>query len=657
MNATSFRPPAVPLIVTDPYFSVWSTSDRLTDAWPKHWTGSTMALCGLVRIDGKTFRFCGTPGGELPALEQVECRVEATATHYVFVGGGARLNVDFMTPAFPDDLDLLSSPVSYISLSWKSEGATQVQAYLDVSGEWCVNTTDQRVDASRVKIGGREALRMGSQDQQILAKTGDDVRIDWGHLYMFPPAGADLSIGVHDECRGGFAKNGVLPTSDDLRLPRPANDSWPVLSTSFEVPSGGSASVLLAYDDIKSLQWFGRPVPAYWRRNGGRFEDKIVEAESHADEWKKRGEAFDQKLRERAKDLGGDHYADLVCLAYRQAMGAHKIVADIDGKAMMFPKENFSNGCIGTVDVIYPTAPIFLDLNPTLLEANLRPLFVYAALPRWRWPFAPHDIGVYPHANGQVYGGGERTEEDQMPVEECGNLLVLAAALADKGGDLGFLREYRPLLDKWADYLLANGLDPESQLCTDDFAGHLAHNANLSMKAIVALGAYAKLLPKLDAGPATLARAKEVRSKAEGMAKEWIVKAEDGDHYKLAFDKAGTWSQKYNLVWDRLLELGLFPAAVSEKELAYYDTRLAKYGLPLDNRKGYTKLDWCVWTSWLTGSKAELAKFVDPMWQMANDSSSRVPLTDWFETGDARQVGFQARSVVGGIFLPLAYPK
>jgi hypothetical protein len=493
-------------------------------------------------------------------------------------------------------------------------------------------------------------MRIGAHAQEPLNRSGDDHRIDWGNLYMVAPEGAATAIGSDVTVRGGFAKDGTLPRNDDLDMPRPANRNWPVLASAIDLAPNGERVVTIAYDDIDSLEWLRRPVPYYARHHLGSFEAVLKNALTSREEWCAKAFALDGYIRKSAENRGGKEFKDLAVLSYRQAFAAHKIVADVDGKPMMFSKENFSNGCIGTVDVLYPASPIMLWLNPDLLEANLRPLFVYASLPRWKFDFAPHDLGQYPLANGQVYGGGERTEEDQMPVEECGNMLILAAALVDKGGSKEFIAQYRPLLDKWAQYLVSEGLDPENQLCTDDFAGHMAHNANLSLKAIVGLAAYAKLLKVID--PESK-RSAEIRKTAGRMAKDWMKLAADGDHFRLAFDRAGTWSQKYNLIWDKVLELNLFPQDVYTKELAFYARQMGKYGLPLDNRSPYTKLDWCVWTACLADSRKEFDAHIAPLWAWMNETPSRVPLTDWFYTDSGKQAGFQARSVVGGVFMPM----
>jgi len=299
------------------------------------------------------------------------------------------------------------------------------------------------------------------------------------------------------------------------------------------------------------------------------------------------------------------------------------------------------------VDVLYPSSPFFLLLNPQLLEAQLKPVFDYAMLPRWKWPFAPHDLGQYPLANGQVYGGGEHTEEDQMPIEESGNLLILAAALGQAEGNWHFAERYWPLLTKWADYVLRKGLDPENQLSTDDFAGHLAHNANLSIKAIEGLGAYAMMARALG----RQATANDYASKAKEMAAKWDTLGKDGDHYKLAFDKPGTWSQKYNLVWDQVLHLDLFPSSVRQTEVSFYQKHLNQFGMPLDNRKTYTKLDWEIWTATLSDSGEQFERLLASISKWVNQTPTRVPLTDWYDTIDGKQIGFQARSVVGGVYI------
>src|SRR5207245_2268117 len=194
---------------------------------------------------------------------------------------------------------------------------------------------------------------------------------------------------------------------------------------------------------------------------------------------------------------------------------------------------------------------------------------------------------------------------------------------------------------------------PANQLCTDDFAGHLAHNVNLSAKAICGLGAFAQLCELRG----EKARADEYFKLARGFAQRWVKEADDGDHFRLAFDKPGTWSQKYNLIWDRILDLNLFPPQVARKEMDYYRKIQNRYGLPLDNRKDYTKLDWITWTATLTQNRADFEALVDAVFRFLNETPDRSPMTDWYQAKTAKKVGFTARPVVGGVFAQMLYDQ
>jgi glutaminase A-like protein/uncharacterized protein DUF5127/uncharacterized protein DUF4964 len=656
--AEPLRPPAVPLVACDPYFSIWSPADKLTDADTVHWTGKPHRLTSLVRIDGKPFRIMGTSPTNVPALPQKNLEVTPTRTIYTFEGEGVQLTLTFMTPALPDDLMIYSRPVTY--LTWTAQATDRkehrVEVYFDASAEIAVNEGTQQVSQSYPNTGDLQVVEFGSVDQPVLQKKGDDLRIDWGHFYVAVPKPSNAWVFPPDTLRSAFIDHG---SSIMGYIGTTAIDRGDAVVAIFMFDLGKVSSkpvsrwLMLAYDDEFSIQYFKKNLRPYWRRNGDDAAALLKKSASEYESLKKRCEQFDAKLMSDLRKAGGEEYARLCALAYRQCVAANKVVADDNGQPLMFPKENFSNGCIGTVDVIYPMSPQFLLFSPSLAKAMLVPILDYAASPRWRWPFAPHDLGTYPLANGQVYGGGERTEQNQMPVEETGNMLVMLAALARVEGNADFCAKYWPVLEKWAEYLKAKGFDPENQLCTDDFAGHLAHNVNLSAKAICGLASFARLCEMRG----DKAKAAEYQKLAKEFAAKWVKEANDGDHFRLAFDKPGTWSQKYNATWDRVLGFGLWPAATWRSEMDFYKAHENKYGLPLDSRKDYTKLDWTLWTATLTQKRGDFDALVAPVYRFLNESPSRVPMTDWFDTKTGRKTGFQARSVVGGVFLQMLYDR
>ncbi len=656
LAAAQERPPAVPLIAHNPYFSVWSMANHLTDENTKHWTGRQQPIYGLARIDGKTWRFMGDDPRQVPAMEQTALEVTPTHTNYSFQAGGVTLGVSFFTPAFPKDLDILSRPVTYLTFTASGQGSHDVSILIDVDPVIAVNSPDQPVTWGRSRAGGMTVLNVGSRDQHVLGRPGDDLRIDWGYFHLATPDSENAETVLSSKALDTFVRTGTVPTSDDMDMPLMPREGAADLATVLKLGKLGDQPVkqhvLLSYTEGYAIEYLGRKLRPYWQRNGMSVEQMLTDAEAQLAALEPRGQRFDHELTADLEKAGGKTYAQLATLAYRQTLAAHGFAADVDGTPLLFPKENFSNGCISTVDVLYPSAPFFLFFNPVLLQAQLKPVLEYAALPRWKWPFAPHDLGTYPLADGQVYGGGEVTEEDQMPVEESGNLLIVVAAMERELGNFDFARTYWPQFTKWAEYLKQEGLDPSNQLSTDDFAGHLAHNANLSIKAIEALSAYA-ILARGVGKPEV---ADQYAHTAEEMAGKWQSMAIDGDHYKLAFDKPGTWSQKYNLVWDQLLDLKLFPAKVRQTELAFYAQHMNQFGLPLDNRADYTKLDWSIWTGTLAdpGKPAEMETYqaiLDKIGHWISEGPTRVPLTDWYDTKTGKQIGFQARSVVGGIYI------
>lgn len=793
MWAQSDKAPAYPLITHDPYFSIWSFSDTLTSTPTKHWTGADQPLTGLVKVDGKLFRFMGnksiayqmviptseektydtkyteaepsgdwmrtsfndqpwksgkapfgnnekrvktqwksnnlwvrrtfdlasadfnklylklrhddnikvyingekiydvkgwtgkfiyipikdhkkilkkgrnimaihienTAGGQwldaglvqepkfsedkTPVAQQTAVDITATKTAYSFNAGGIILDVSFLSPLLMNNLDLLARPVSYITCRVQSaDGKSHnVQVQIGASSTISVNVPYQEVTATKYENEALSILKAGTKEQPVLQKKGDDLRIDWGYVYVAASkaSGAKQYIGSVANTVSSFQNDrytSSLTAGKELVLNT-------VLSFGKITMEAKEQIVLIGYDDLYSIQYFNTNLKPWWKNDASQTIEKQLQKAN--DEYKKVAEecaAFDSKMYHDAVAAGGESYARLCELAYRQSIAAHKLVKSPQGEILFLSKENYSNGSINTVDVTYPSAPLFLVYNPDLLKGMLNGIFYYSESGKWGKPFAAHDLGTYPLANGQTYG-------EDMPVEESGNMLILTAAIAKQEGNAEYAKKHWKSLSTWVDYLVRDGFDPANQLCTDDFAGHLARNANLSIKAIMGIAGYADLAAQLGYNDI----AKKYHDTAIAMVPRWMKLADAGDHYALTFDNSNTWSQKYNMVWDKILGFNIFPKEVYDKELKYYLSKQNSYGLPLDSRKTYTKSDWVLWTATLADDPAQFRALVDPMYKFATETSVRVPLSDWHETTDGKQVGFQARSVVGGYFIKM----
>ncbi|HIS27715.1 MAG TPA: DUF4965 domain-containing protein [Candidatus Pullilachnospira intestinigallinarum] len=669
MTGETFLPRAIPLVTVDPYFNIWSFDDHLYDDAPRHWTGKRNAMTGAIRVDGVWLRFMGKL--ELNAedyymepevIPQTEVEIRPTRTIYHFENQQVALTVEFMTPLLLSDLKLMSRPVSYVSYQVKSRDGKEheVLVYLDITAEAAVNTSDQSVQFGK----DARSIFCGRGDENMLTKSGDDMRIDWGWLHLAAPEHKYIILstegkrricrrpwwepGVEFDGLEGIMEKGVRPWHQ-VRDGYPALGCWKEYTVSTESPAEGF--ICLAYNDLKSIQYFGENIDAYWKSDGTTFEEALDAAIHDYQEINARAAAFDAELKAEAEKVSRKYY-DILSVAYRESIAAHKLIM-VDGELKFFSKECYSNGCIGTVDLTYPSMPLYLKYCPQLMEGMMNPIFHLADTVQWPFPYAPHDMGQYPLANGQVYGLNHAThvldEKDQMPVEESGNMLLCVAAVCKAENSLDYAVKHKEILTRWADYLVSVGWNPENQLCTDDFAGHLAHNCNLSVKGILGIAAWAKLLGQMGEKE----QEQKYRAEAEKLARQWEEAAFDGDHYRLTFDGEGTWSLKYNLVWDTLLDLNVFDRKVAETEVKYYLTKMNPYGIPLDSRCDYTKSDWEMWTTMLTDNVEYRDKIIDTMWEAVCDMDRRAPFPDWYHTEKAVAEGFQNRSVQGALFIRL----
>ena len=671
--------PSYPLFVKDPNFSLWTPFDVLNAGDVETWFGEKKTIYGFVRVGDVCYSVLGDGKRFLPfgvkMATQTSLNVGAFSTDYTFDLDGVKLSLSFVSPLCPNDLDIVGLPVCY--LDYKVEGADEcnIEFSLFLGADLCYNKLADGIDHSTV--GGVMPLRkaesafFGLVRQHPLSNTNDLIGADWGYWHVAGESAFlldehELFAYVSTGAKSFFAKEA---------------DRFAVAFS-----SGASGTLLVGYDDTVAIDYFGDYRKGYLLQTHTMAEC-IDLAFEKKDEIYSELSAFEEKLLKDTKDLPAS-YLPILYASLRQSVSGHKLVRDSEGNVLFLSKENGSNGCIATVDVSYPSIPLYLYSNVELVKGMMRPILKFARMPIWKYDFAPHDAGTYPACCGQVYGlvnGGESKYtanmktaiwhdgkhgiatthipyyalpatmdiyrfDSQMPVEECANLLVMFLGVTECEGNASYFEENLDLCEKWVQYLVKFGLYPEEQLCTDDFAGHLKNNINLAIKATVGIGAYAKMVGMLGDAEGE----KKYRAIAEKFASEIEKFANNYSHLPLTWDSDdSTFSLKYNLAFDKIYRLNLFSKELMEREIDTYIEKCNAYGTPLDTRAIYTKSDWIVWASVLTDDNEKREKLLSPIVRFLEESPLRVPFSDWYDTDSGIYHHFRARTVQGGTFILL----
>ncbi len=666
------RPPATPLAVRSMYLTTWLPGDNLAGTWPAFWNGRTTALCGIARIDGTPYLFAGNPnlpgGPALTTMQQTSLRITATQSVYTLTGGGVRLTVSFFSPVDPGDLRRQSVPMSYVTVQAASDdgGSHTVAVYLDASAEWVHGDSATQVTWGQTQTGTMTALTCQPAAPGVLQEHGDQA--SWGSLVFGAASGAGLTwqAGQDTVVRAAFASGGTLGNTSDSGQPRAIDDRWPVLALSRNlgtVSGAGPAAFRISLGHVRTpaVSYLGTDLDPWWTHYFASwtamldwFDGDYPAALSAAD-------SLDAKIHDDASAAAGggttgDHYAAVCALAVRQAIGGTELV-DRGGTAWAFLKEISSDGNVSTIDVTYPAFPAYLYLAPSYLQLLLAPVLDYAEHGGWPKQFAEHDLGSgYPNATGHNDGN-----EEDMPVEESANMLIMTAAVVQRlaaAQASSFATAHYPILRQWAEYLVGNALDPGLQNQTDDFTGFIAHSVNLALKGIIGIGAMS-LIAKAAGNTADAAHYLSV---ARGYISQWVSMGQDssGRHMKLAYDQDGTWSLKYNGFPDRLLGLNLVPTGIAEQEANWYQSQSGTYGVLLDPRNDYTKTDWEMWTAaWLADHTTTRDTLVNGVYGFAHTTGQRVPFSDWYVVASGAQRGFADRPVIGGVLallLPAGAP-
>ncbi|KAJ7368444.1 DUF1793-domain-containing protein [Mycena albidolilacea] len=663
-TATPFNPSSIPLAVRTPYLSAWlpqGAGAALNDVWASFWNGNILGWAGFVKVDGVSYVFLGTPNVPATFSKAIQKSSQFTSTQSIFVlsAGPVDITVTFLSPVEPTDLVKQSIPFSYMAVSAAAtDGKSHsVQVYSDISAEWVSGDNSLTVNWNSTTSGSILTHQVQLQTPTVFGEVNDHTQ--YGSAFYSTPntVGATFQTGADVTVRAQFINNGRLANTLDTGF-RAISNNWPVFGLAHDLGTITTATTPVVF----SVGHIRDPAIQYIVAGGAtqnrnlyflsQFPTSAAVISSFLGDFSAaltRANAFDAKVQTDAGKISAD-YASIVALSIRQAFMATELTISKTSTGafnttdvILFMKEISSDGNVNTVDVIFPAWSIFLYTNPMLGKFLLEGLLRYQASGQYPNKWSVHDLGSsYPKALGHNDGADEA-----MPVEESGNMVIMALSYAQRTGDISHLQRYSALLNQWTGFLVSDSLIPANQISTDDFAGALANQTNLAIKGIVGIGAMAQIEALLG----NTAQSANYSSIAASYVTQWqkLSASTTDAHLTLAYGNSNSWGLSYNLFGDKLLKLNLFPESVYAEQTAWYQTHTNAFGVPLDTRHTYTKTDWEIFTaSWVTTTTVR-DLFISSVKKWVSDGLNNGPLGDLYDTVSGQiAVGFRARPVVGG---------
>ncbi|KAJ5555058.1 hypothetical protein N7535_007503 [Penicillium sp. DV-2018c] len=658
------RPPAIPLAVRSPYLSTWLNAGKdggnggyLAGEWPVFWQNQVTGWAGMIRVDGNSYTWMGLPGTKY--VDQVA--YEYTSTKSIFtmhVDDKVQMKITFLSPVTPNDFKRQSLVFSYLNVEVSSLDGQEhnVQVYADISAEW---VSGDRNAIAEWDFGTSDGVAYHKVHRQTqLAFSQNNEQAEWGNWYWATDDSDHMTYqsGTDVDVRGKFTRDGSLSNNRDTKF-RAVSDNWPVFAFSSDLGSVNSSPVStlfsLGLTQDQAIQYEGAsqyaPVPSLWK---SYFKTEVAALTFFHHDYSDSNDlasAFDSKVADDSIATAGQDYLTITSLSVRQAFGATQLTGTPD-KMYLFLKEISSDGNMNTVDVVFPAYPIFLYSNPEFLKLVMNPLFENQEAGKYPNDYSMHDLGSsYPNATGHSDGSDEK-----MPLEECGNMLIMTLAYAQKSGNTQYLRDHYDLLKQWTSYLVEDSLYPANQISTDDFAGSLANQTNLALKGMIGIQAMS-VIAKQTGHADDAAKYSDI---AHSYITQWqdlaIAKNANPPRTTLSYGDTASHGLLYNLFADAQLGLGLVPRSVYQMQSDFYPTVANKYGVPLDTRHTYTKGDWeCFAAAVASGDTRDM--FIKDLATWLNETPTNRPLTDLYDTntGDYPGITFVARPVMGGSFAPL----